>query len=216
LFEVHNPPFSSSTSCARISDDSLLLVVNSARIMRSLSCVSSFGDASSFTALTSRQDSDRPRTARPATTATSIASQDIICAISESRGVSSTVGLAFVNLSTAETVLCQICDSQTYAKTVTKIAVFEPTEILFMSSARESKLFYIIQENIPDTAYTFLDRRYWSEKAGHEHVDRLAFPQDVETIKITLGGNYFASCCLAAVRLVLINTKCHNFDSRRC
>ncbi|KAH1284000.1 hypothetical protein KXW98_004285 [Aspergillus fumigatus] len=68
-----------------------------------------------------------------------------------------------------------------------------------MSSARESKLFYIIQENIPDTAYTFLDRRYWSEKAGHEHVDRLAFPQDVETIKITLGGNYFASCCLAAV-----------------
>ncbi|GIC94309.1 MutS family protein MSH4 [Aspergillus udagawae] len=165
---------------------------------RSLSRVSSFGEARSFAALTSRQDSDRPRTARPATTATSIASQDIICAISESRGISSTVGLAFVNLSTAETVLCQICDSQTYAKTVTKIAVFEPTEILFMSSAKGSKLFYIIQENIPDTTYTFLDRRYWSE-VGHEYVDRLAFPQDVETIKITLGGNYFASCCLAAV-----------------
>ncbi|RLL94576.1 hypothetical protein CFD26_100587 [Aspergillus turcosus] len=147
---------------------------------RSLSRVTSFGEASSFAALTSRQDSDRPRTARPATTATSIASQDIVCAITE-------------------TVLCQICDSQTYAKTVTKIAVFEPTEILFMSSARESKLFYIIQENIPDTTYTFLDRRYWSEKVGHEYVDRLAFPQDVETIKITLGGNYFASCCLAAV-----------------
>ncbi|GFG00996.1 mutS protein homolog 4 [Aspergillus udagawae] len=147
---------------------------------RSLSRVSSFGEARSFTALTSRQDSDRPRTARPATTATSIASQDIICAITE-------------------TVLCQICDSQTYAKTVTKIAVLEPTEILFMSSAKGSKLFYIIQENIPDTTYTFLDRRYWSEKVGHEYVDRLAFPQDVETIKITLGGNYFASCCLAAV-----------------
>ncbi|KAF7178451.1 hypothetical protein CNMCM7691_007147 [Aspergillus felis] len=147
---------------------------------RSLSRVSPFGEASSFAALTSRQDSDRPRTARPATTATSIASQDIICAITE-------------------TVLCQICDSQTYAKTVTKIAVFEPTEILFMSSAKESKLFYIIQENIPDTTYTFLDRRFWSEKVGHEYVDRLAFPQDVETIKLTLGGNYFASCCLAAV-----------------
>ncbi|KAF7114508.1 hypothetical protein CNMCM5793_008812 [Aspergillus hiratsukae] len=147
---------------------------------RSLSRVSSLGEASSFAALTSRQESDRPRTARPATTATSIASQDIICAITE-------------------TVLCQICDSQTYAKTVTKIAVFEPTEILFMGSARESKLFYIIKENIPDPTYTFLDRRYWSEKVGHEYVDRLAFPQDVETIKITLGGNYFASCCLAAV-----------------
>ncbi|KAF4155166.1 hypothetical protein CNMCM6936_005508 [Aspergillus lentulus] len=147
---------------------------------RPLSRVSSSGEASSFAALTSRQDSDRPRTARPATTATSIASQDIICAITE-------------------TVLCQICDSQTYAKTVTKIAVFEPTEILFMSSAKETKLFYIIRENIPETTYTFLDRRYWSEKVGHEYLDRLAFPQDVETIKITLGGNYFASCCLAAV-----------------
>ncbi|RHZ65696.1 MutS family protein MSH4 [Aspergillus thermomutatus] len=149
-------------------------------MMKSLSRVSSFGDASSFAALTSRQESERPRTARPATTATSIASQDIICAVTE-------------------TVLCQICDSQTYAKTVTKIAVFEPTEILFMNSARESKLFYIIQENISDTTYTFLDRRHWSEKVGHEYVDRLAFPQDVETIKIALGGNYFASCCLAAV-----------------
>ena len=132
-------------------------------------------------------------------TATSVASQDIICAICESRGVSSTVGLAFVNLATAETGLCQICDSQTYVKTITKIAVFEPTEILFMSTGRESKLFCIVQENIPDSTFTFVDRRYWSEKNGHEYVSRLAFPGDVESIKVSLGGNYFAACCLAAV-----------------
>jgi DNA mismatch repair protein MSH4 len=215
LYRVNIPLFSSSLPFLAVSDDDFLLIAIFARMTRSLSRVSSFGEARSFTALTSRQDSDRPRTARPATTATSIASQDIICAISESRGISSTVGLAFVNLSTAETVLCQICDSQTYAKTVTKIAVFEPTEILFMSSAKGSKLFYIIQENIPDTTYTFLDRRYWSEKVGHEYVDRLAFPQDVETIKITLGGNYFASCCLAAVRFASLNFKCHDSDAQQ-
>ncbi|OOF95865.1 hypothetical protein ASPCADRAFT_405565 [Aspergillus carbonarius ITEM 5010] len=141
-----------------------------------------------------------PRTTpRPTTTATSVASQDIICAVSESRGISSTVGLAFVNLSTAETVLCQICDSQTYVKTVTKIGVFEPTEILFANSAKDSKLFYIIQENVPDTTFTFLDRKFWSEKSGHEYVDRLALSEDVEPIKIILGGNYFAACCFAAV-----------------
>ncbi|KAE8152405.1 muts domain V-domain-containing protein [Aspergillus avenaceus] len=162
-----------------------------------MSRASSFGPTDSFVPL-SRQSSG-PFRAKPTTTATSVASQDIICAVSESRGISSTVGLTFVNISTAEAVLCQICDSQTYVKTVIKIGVFEPTEILFMNTAKDSKLFYIIQENIPDTTYTFLDRRDWSEKTGHEYVDRLAFPEDIESIKITLGGNYFAACCFAAV-----------------
>ncbi|PLB45281.1 putative DNA mismatch repair protein Msh4 [Aspergillus steynii IBT 23096] len=148
----------------------------------------------------SRQSSGLHRTTtRPTTTATSVATQDIICAVSESRGISSTVGLAFVNLSTAETALCQICDSQTYVKTVTKIGVFEPTEILFMNTAKESKLFYIIEENVPNTTLTFLDRKFWSDKTCLEYADRLAFPMDIESIKITFGGNYFAACCFAAV-----------------
>lgn len=117
--------------------------------------------------------------------------------------MSSTVGLAFVNLSTAEAVLCQICDSQTYVKTITKIAVFEPTEILFMSTAKDSNLYYIIQENASGPTLTFQDRRYWSEKTGHEYVDRLAFPEDAESIKVTLGGNYFAACSFAAVRPIM-------------
>lgn len=170
----------------------------------SLSRKSSFGVTDSFAPLTSRLSTAPSRTARPTTTATSIASQDIVCAISESRGVSSTVGLAFVNLTTAEAVLCQICDSQTYVKTITKIGVFEPTEILFMNTAKDSKLYYIIKENICDSTFTFQDRRYWSDKAGHEYVDRLAFPEDAESIKVTLGGNYFAACCFAAVRPLML------------
>ena len=170
--------------------------------------INSFRGPTRTTAATTRrlQSSQlgAPRTSnnRPATTAataTSVASQDIICAISESRGVSSTVGLTFVNLSTAEAVLCQICDSATHVKTVTKIGVFEPTEILFMNTAKESKLFYIIQENIPDSSFTFLDRRFWSERAGHEFVNQLAFPDDAEPVKMILGANYFAACSFAAV-----------------
>lgn len=110
------------------------------------------------------------------------------------------MGLAFVNLVTAEVVLCQICDSQTYVQTVTKIGVFEPSEILFMSTAKESKLRYIIEENLSEPILTFVDRRYWSDKAGHEYLDRLAFPDEVDSLKVTLGGNYFAACCFAAVR----------------
>lgn len=153
----------------------------------------------SFVPLTVRNSTRRAGTARPTTTATSVASQDIVCAVSESRGVSSTVGLAFVNLATAEVVLCQICDSQTYVKTVTKIGVFEPSEILFMSTARGSKLHYIIEENLTEPILTFVDRRCWSDKAGHEYLDRLAFPDEVDSLKVTLGGNYFAACSFAAV-----------------
>ncbi|KAJ9305747.1 hypothetical protein DTO217A2_4817 [Paecilomyces variotii] len=70
-----------------------------------------------------------------------------------------------------------------------------------MSTARDtqSKLYSIVQENLPDLKTTTIDRKYWSERTGHEYVDRLAFQEDLETIKITLEGNYFAACSLAAV-----------------
>ncbi|KAJ5211481.1 uncharacterized protein N7498_003127 [Penicillium cinerascens] len=163
----------------------------------------------SFVPLTSRISSRYPPTGRPTTTATSVAGQDIVCAISESRGVSSIVGLAFVNLATAEVVLSQICDSQTYVKTVTKIGVFEPSEILFMNTVKESKLRYIIQENIPGPIFTFLDRKYWSDKMGHEYLERLAFPDELDSLKVTLGGNFFVACCFAAVlRYVELELQC--------
>ncbi|GAM43291.1 hypothetical protein TCE0_047f17986 [Talaromyces pinophilus] len=103
---------------------------------------------------------------RPTTSGTSIACQEVVCAISESRGVSPTVGLAFVNLSTSEAVLCQICDSNSYARTINKLAVFEPTELLFMNtaSARQTMLYDTIQNNIPDLIISSVDRRYWSDR----------------------------------------------------
>ncbi|KAI4126757.1 MAG: hypothetical protein LQ347_004842 [Umbilicaria vellea] len=44
-----------------------------------------------------------------------------------------------------------------------------------------------------------MDRRYWSETTGVEYIQQLAFKQDVEAIKVSIGGNYFATCCIAAV-----------------
>ena len=153
---------------------------------------------------THRTSSGRPKT-RPRTAASTLggsAEQQIICAISESRGISPTVGLAFVNLSTTEAVLCQICDTQTYRRTIHKLCVFGPSEILFMSTAAnpKSKLYSIVETNVPQSPITVIDRRYWSETTGVEYVQQLAFKQDVEAIKVSIGGNYFATCCIAAVR----------------
>lgn len=130
-------------------------------------------------------------------------SQKIICALSEARGVTPTVGLAFVNISTGEAVLCQICDTQFYVRTINKLQIFEPTEILIVSTNAppnpRSKMYQVIEENIPGVKIYPVDRKYWSEVAGLEYISQLAFEEDVEAVRISIGGNYFATCCFAAV-----------------
>ena len=127
-----------------------------------------------------------------------------MCAVAESRGISPTIGLAFVNLDTGEAVLCQICDSQTYVRTIHKLKVYGPSEILIVATAAspKSKLFSIIEENLEDigSKLTLLDRRYWAETTGFEYIQSLAFKEDVEAIKVSVAGNYYAVCCIAAVR----------------
>jgi DNA mismatch repair protein MSH4 len=140
---------------------------------------------------------------RTAVTTFGVGENEIICAISESRGISPTIGLSFVNISTSEAVLCQFTDTQTYARTCHKIKVFWPSEIIYMKTAVDSKLLSIIREILEVDKYDILmmdiDRQYWSDGTGHEYVQQLAFPDDLESLKVAIGGNYFAACCFAAV-----------------
>lgn len=158
---------------------------------------------------TGRRSTGRPSTARPRTGVSTLGveNQESVCAISESRGISPVVGLAFVNLDTGEAVLSQISDSQTYVRTVHKLLVFNPTNILVVASAAnpKSKLFSILEDALDDieSNITLLDRRYWAETVGLEYIQQLAFAEDVEAIKTAVGGNYYAICCLAAVSISL-------------
>ncbi|KAH8731413.1 muts domain V-domain-containing protein [Phaeosphaeriaceae sp. PMI808] len=166
-----------------------------------------YGDYATTTSRpgTRRGGTGRLSTARPRTGASTIArieAQNIVCAVAESRGISPTVGLAFVNLDTAEAVLCQICDSQTYVRTIHKLKVYGPSEILIVSTAAspQSKLFSIIEENLEDIGckLSLLDRRYWAESTGFEYIQSHAFKEDVEAIRVSVTGNYYAVCCIAA------------------
>lgn len=144
----------------------------------------------------------RSRISRPKTAASTIGGdQQIICAISESRGLSPIVGLAFVNLSTTEAVLCQISDDQTYVKTTHKLACLQPTEILVMNTAAQpkSKLYSVIEGNIPNIRINPIDRKYWAETTGVDYIQQLALKQDLEALKVAVEGNYYAICCIAAV-----------------
>ena len=104
---------------------------------------------------TARRSTGRPgtaNTARPRTGYSTLAveNQEIVCAVAESRGVSPSVGLAFINLDTGEAVLSQLNDTQTYVKTVHKLTVYNPSHICMVQSAAnpKSKLFSVLEEEV--------------------------------------------------------------------
>jgi DNA mismatch repair protein MSH4 len=84
-----------------------------------------------------------------------------------------------------------------------KLHVFDPSEILIVSTSGppnpKSKMFQVVEENILGARILTVDRKYWSENAGLDYIQQLAFLEDVEAIKVAIGGNYFATCCFAAV-----------------
>ncbi|ELR02134.1 hypothetical protein GMDG_05293 [Pseudogymnoascus destructans 20631-21] len=59
-------------------------------------------------------------------------------------------------------------------------------------------MYSLIEEEVIGSKIVCVDRRYWSEPAGMDFIQQLAFPEDVEAIKVATGGNFYATCCLAA------------------
>ncbi|KAK7427073.1 MutS protein msh4 [Neonectria magnoliae] len=163
---------------------------------------------------TSRPSTARPRTGQStpsgrksrAATASSILglteSHSVVCAISEARGVSPAVGVAFVNVTIGEVVLSQICDNQSYVKTIHKIQMSAPSRILLMSSAcsphAPSTLCSLIQELVPEAQVDGLDRSAWSETEGLEYIQNLAFKDDIEPLKVAAHGKFYAISSFAA------------------
>jgi DNA mismatch repair protein MSH4 len=112
--------------------------------------------------------------------------------------------LAFINLTTAEAVLCQIADSQTYVKTLHKLHVFEPSEILFprvTNALQKSKLLQVLEASVDVVAPVYaIARKYWDEVDGAQQIETLAFKEDVQAVKVSVDHSFYASCCFAAVR----------------
>lgn len=153
---------------------------------------------------TSRKSGTRSRTRTVASTTGASREHQTICAISESRGISPIVGLAFIDFAHSEAVLCQISDNRTFVRTIHQLCLKQPAEILLMSTAAEpkSQLYSAIESHLPVLPHTrlvILDRKYWSETTGNEYIEQLALRQDLEAIKVSVGGNFYATCCIAAV-----------------
>ncbi|CAI4216152.1 unnamed protein product [Parascedosporium putredinis] len=134
-------------------------------------------------------------------------SEEIICALSEGRGIPPTVGLCFVNLTTGEVTLSHICDNQFYVRTVHKLQVYEPSRILILATAcppyPKSTLYSLVEEHVIGPQLIPVDRRYWSEAAGLEHIRDLATKEDAEAVMVAVEGNYYTTCSFAAIMAYL-------------
>ncbi|KAI8723059.1 hypothetical protein NCS52_00160800 [Fusarium sp. LHS14.1] len=128
--------------------------------------------------------------------------QSIICAISEARAVSPSVGLAFVNVSIGEVVISQICDNQSYIKTIHTLQMSAPARILFMSTAcppnKPSSLYSLVTDLVQESQVGAQDRSAWSESDGLEYINNLAFKDDIEPLKVATQGKFYALSSFAA------------------
>jgi DNA mismatch repair protein MSH4 len=143
-----------------------------------------------------------PRTtATPSVSAFSDTS-DVVCAVSEARGVSPSVGIALFDVSLGNITLSQISDDQSFVRTIHQIRLANPAQILFMSTAcppnAPSTLYSMVEDLVPNCEIESFDRSAWSEVAGLEYIADLAFEGDVEPIKVAVEGKFYATSSLAA------------------
>ncbi|KGQ07798.1 MutS protein 4 [Beauveria bassiana D1-5] len=136
-----------------------------------------------------------------ATNASSVVgeAQTIVCAVCEARGVSPSVGIAFVNTSLGEAVLSQICDNQSYVKTLHKIRINWPSRIICLAQGtRPTSLMSLLRTMFAYIPIDVTDRSFWSETKGIEYINKLAFETDIPPIQVAIQGKYYAVSALAA------------------
>ncbi|CAG8475627.1 9924_t:CDS:10 [Ambispora leptoticha] len=126
-----------------------------------------------------------------------------IVAVIEGRGVASEVGMCFIDLKTSECILSQISDSQTYVKTLHKMNLYDPAEILLSTTAFEptkSKLCKILEENMQSATMTPIGRKYFNDVVGMNYIKQYALEEDSAVLILGLTSKFY---CLSAAAAVL-------------
>ncbi|OLN90322.1 MutS-like protein 4, partial [Colletotrichum chlorophyti] len=126
----------------------------------------------------------------------------IVCALSEARGVTPSVGIAFLNVDTGEAILSQISDNRFFVRTLHKLQLAQPSHLLIVNSCcppnPKSRLYSHIEEHMVGTKIVPWERKYWSEMDGMSRIQTFAFREDAEALKVAIGGSYYATCSFAA------------------
>ncbi|KAK4879853.1 hypothetical protein RN001_007999 [Aquatica leii] len=127
----------------------------------------------------------------------------IIVALSEGRGEAiCEVGIAAINISHSTLILCQISDTQSYVNTLTKINIFNPTEILipmtFVESFTTNRLFEKVKAQFNNVKITGVNRSTFSRNLGMQYVKQLCVT-NMNSVLLVLQHRYYALAAAAAL-----------------
>lgn len=133
---------------------------------------------------------------------TTVANSQCLVAILEGRGgARGEIGLASICLNNPTLVLCQFSDSRTYVRTLTKLSLFAPSEILIpVTGAADpgsvSKLYSDITEYCPNATITQLQKKYFNEFRGLQTVKHLCSPEYV-SVELQLHHKYYRQAIIS-------------------
>ncbi|XP_045212131.2 mutS protein homolog 4-like isoform X2 [Mercenaria mercenaria] len=127
-----------------------------------------------------------------------------LVAIVEGRGLArGEIGMATLDLKRPELVLSQFSDMLTYVKTITKLQIIHPLEIILPSTACESgtmtNLSKFITDQFHNTSISTVQRKYFNETKGLLYVKQLCVPE-YSSVELEVSSKYY---CLAAVAALM-------------
>ncbi|KAK3612393.1 hypothetical protein CHS0354_031987 [Potamilus streckersoni] len=131
-------------------------------------------------------------------------SASVVVAVVEGRGLArGEIGMASLDLKSPVLILSQFADTSTYVKTVTKIQILHPLEILFPNTACEagstSKLFKVISDDFQNVSISTVQRKYFNETRGLQYVQQLSIPE-YNMVEMEVSSKYY---CLAAAAALI-------------
>ncbi|GAB6032154.1 MutS protein msh4 [Chamberlinius hualienensis] len=127
----------------------------------------------------------------------------IVIALAEGRGhARGEMGLASLDLRNPELTLSQFPDSHTYFKTLNRLHLLQPLEVIVPNTAFDSGsmnvILKLIKDNFPKTATVSVQRRYFNETKGLEYIKRLCMPECKST-EMIVADKYYALAAAAAL-----------------
>lgn len=137
----------------------------------------------------SKGTSSRHCTAAAGTSIISNSPDRVLCCIFEiSKDIGTRIGMCIINYNTGELILSDFMDSQIYIRTIHKIQVHQPTEILLPSSSLSpvvSKLATIIKFNVSDAVkINETSVRYFNSTDGLTAISKYIMENDEKNLRI--------------------------------
>ncbi|XP_070186875.1 mutS protein homolog 4-like [Littorina saxatilis] len=128
----------------------------------------------------------------------------VIVAIVEGRGLArGEIGMASIDLKSPVLTMSQFSDTPRYSKTINKLQILKPLEIVLPNTACESgnatKLFQMISEQFQNSTISTVQRRYFNETKGLQYINQLCL-SDYRTVEMEVAAKYY---CLATAAALL-------------